>query len=143
MTVDDKKVVKKFNTMAKGVKSFKVPLTNVGNDLIEFYGKKVFDTQGRAIGSPWRGLSASTIEARLDRRGHYSKSPIITNKILIWTGTLKKGFRKTVSKFKLTIKNNVKYFKYNQKKRPMLGINKEVINIVMEGFEKYIKKLIK
>jgi len=141
--MDDKQVIKKLGTISTGLKNFKEPLNKVGDDLVKFYGEKVFETQGSAIGSKWAGLSPSTMDARLNRRGHYSNSPIATSKILIWTGALKKGFQKKVSSVKLIVSNNVKYFKYNQGKRPMLGINREVINIVVKRFEEYIKKLIK
>ena len=60
----------------------------------------------------------------MNRRGHYRNTPIATNKILIWTGALKNGFKKKVERMRLTISNNVKYFKYNQKTRAMLGINR-------------------
>jgi len=134
--MDDRQVTKKLNTVTSGMKTMKEPFTDIGNKLLDFFGKKVFSTQGGAIGERWRGWSASTIEARLNRRGHYANSPISTNKILVWTGAMSKGFIKKVKRFSLEISNNVKYFRFNQKTRKMLAINKEVINIVIDGFEK-------
>lgn len=141
--VDDKQVRKLINNIETGVKSFKEPLSGAADELMnDFFGKKVFDTQGAAIGSSWAALHASTLRARAKRSGHYSNPPITTSKILIWTGNLKSGFKKQVDKFKAIITNNIDYFKYTSEKRRVFGINAEVINIVIKHFEKYLKKIV-
>ena len=81
--------------------------------------------------------------ARRNRSGHYAKPPVTTGKILLWTGELKKGFTRKVERLRLTITNKVDYFKYNQGKRPMLGINNKVIEITMKHVGKYLDKLTK
>ena len=140
---DDKEVTKMFNEITTELKLFKEPLTDSGDDLIEFFGEKNFDTQGAALGAPWKALSSSTLLARERRSGHYAKSPVATGKILLWTGSLSKGFQKKVTAFVLKIRNNVDYFKYNQPKRKMLDINKTVITIVLDAINKYLVKITK
>lgn len=144
ITFDKKEVEKELGKIEGGLKDLREPFEKMGKELTEdFYGKKVFDTQGGAIGEKWRPLTAATLLARERGRGHYRNKPIATGKILIWTGKLKGGFKKTVEKLRLTIENSVEYFKYNQPKRKMLDINKEVLEIVLKNIEDYLKKLTK
>jgi len=141
---DDKEIKRYFNKVEKGLRDFKEPLGDSADELIkEFYGDKVFETEGAAVGKKWSPLKARTLQARARGYGHYAKSPITTGRVMIWTGALKKGFKKTVSSFKAVIENKVKYFKYANNKRPVFGINKEVMSIVEKNFEKYFKKILK
>lgn len=147
--LNDTKVKKKLIQVSKDVKDYRKPFKTMGDKLLVFFGKNVFKTQGRDIGERWRPLSAATLKMRKERRGHYKRTSIASNKILIWTGTLQKGFQKTVGKTKLVIKNPVKYFKYHQKatggppQRKMLSINPKVIKIVVDELNKYLLKIIK
>lgn len=149
ITLDDTEVKKKLNQLASGVSDFKKPFSEAGDKLLDFYGKDVFKTQGQLAGEPWRKLSAATLKMREQRQGHYRKTPIVRDKILIWTGTLQKGFRKTVTKTKLMIDNTVDYFKYHQQstgrppQRKMLHINAKVITMVVESINDYLEKIIK
>lgn len=146
---DDLEVQKTLQSLGDAFKNTKKPLTEAGNDLLDFYGKKVFKTQGGASGAKWKPLSATTLKMRAERTGHYAKTPKARGKILIWTGALQKGFVKKVSRTKLIIKNNVKYFKFHQRatgrppQRKMLTINREVITIVIKIFNKHIVKALK
>lgn len=142
-TLDDREVTKKINSLADGVKSFKKPFETVGDELLGFYGEDVFASQGQLSGGKWRNLSVETLKARKYGYGHYAKTPIATNMILVWTGTLKKGFKKAVTSTRLTIRNTVKYFKYNQPARKMLTINQYVIEKVTATFNEYLAKLMK
>ena len=143
ISFDGREIDKKLNTLIKGVKDFKEPLESTGVELMKFYGEKVFASQGAEMGGKWKPLAPATLRMRARRQGHYAKPPIATGKILIWTGALKKGFKKTVTRTKLTIENTVKYFKFNQPNRPMLGINAKVIEIVLKNFRNYLEKLTK
>lgn len=140
---DGKKVRNKLKVLTNGLHDFKEPLKRTGEDLVKLYGDDNFDKQGQLIGKPWRKLSSTTLLARSQRRGHYKNDPISTDKILVWTGKLKSGFRKKVSRIKLVIDNTVEYFEFNQKKRPMLGVNRNVLAIISKNFTKYIRKLLK
>lgn len=149
ITLDDTAVVKKLNQMASDIKDFKDPFTDAGDQLLSFYGNDVFKTQGQAVGEPWRALSAATLKMRENREGYYRNPPITTNKILIWTGRLQKGFRKTVERTRLVIDNTVEYFKYHQlatgrpPQRKMLHINSKVIKIVTDSIYDYLVKIIR
>lgn len=147
--LDDKEVQVALDKLADGIHDLREPLGDVGDELLGFYGKNVFKSQGAASGGSWRPLSASTLKMRAERRGYYAQTPIETGKILIWTGRLKRGFKKKVERLRLTIDNPVKYFKHHQlggghvPKRPMLAITREVVKIVEDTFDAYIKKIIK
>lgn len=144
---DDKKVQKKLNELATGLKDFRTPLGQAGEDLVNFFDKDVFDGQGEPAGERWRALSARTLQMRAARAGYYKNTPEATNKILVWTGRLHRGFESMVKTLSLTIKNNVEYFRYHQlgggvPKRAMLTINSRVIEKVMNKINEYIVKLI-
>ena len=49
-TLDAQEFTKKLNDLSDGVKDFKKPLDNVGNELLGFYGDDVFASQGTETG---------------------------------------------------------------------------------------------
>lgn len=145
--LDDRQVIKQINHLSTGLKGYKKPLDEAGDDLLRYYGEDVFKSQGKALGGKWKPLSAATLKLRKERRMHYANQPRTTGKILIWTGKLQDSFRKKARRTKLVIDNTANYFKFHQKKgkgqRSMLAINKTVINIVLKRVDAYIKDLIK
>ncbi|MEE8151279.1 MAG: hypothetical protein V3T43_06145 [Nitrosomonadaceae bacterium] len=143
VTIDDAKVKALLKKIGDGVVDLKKPLDDAGDELIKFYGDENFDKQGSALGTSWKPLAVSTLQARARRYGHYGKAAIETQKALIWTGKLKKGFTKVTTKTLLTIENNVQYFKFNAKTRPMLGLGTPVTDIVLDSFNSYLKTLVK
>jgi len=134
ITLDETEVTKKIDGLTRGIKDFRKPLEAAGDDLLDIYGNRVFQEQGKPSGEPWRKLSAGTLMARQKRTGYYKQTPIAIGKILIWTGRLMKGFRKKVTKTSLTIDNTVDYFKYHQQskgkppQRRMLFINTSILH---------------
>lgn len=140
--INDDKVRRKLGSIASGVRDFSKPLDNASDKLLIFFGEDVFETQGRAINKSWRALAESTLRARSRRTGYYAQPPIETNKKLVWTGRLKKGFEKEVSKLKAIISNSVKYFRYNQDTRPMLAVTDKVTAIVRKEFNNFIRRLL-
>lgn len=143
ISFDDKQFKRKIEKLDRNVKNFREPLENTGEELIDYYGRKVFNSQGSELGKKWQPLSTSTLLARQMRRGHYAKSARRTNKILIWTGNLQDGFKKKATSTRLVISNAVDYFKYNQPSRPMLGITKNVIKTVEKNIKKYLDNSIR
>lgn len=149
ITLDSTEVVKKIDALTQGVKDFHKPLDLAGTDLLDLYGDRVFQEQGKPSGVAWKPLSAGTLMARQKRTGHYKNTPITTGKILIWTGALMKGFRKTVTSSKLIIDNTVDYFKHHQKaggkpaQRKMLFVNTKVIMTVLDRVTEHVNKLLK
>lgn len=143
ITADTTKVTKKLSGMAKGLSDFSKPLDLVGGDLLNFFGNEVFETQGAALGEVWKALAASTLVLRAARSGYYKNTPIVTDKILIWTGNLKGGFKKEVKPLQLRIYNDDEKFKYHQKtQRRMLGVNAKVVTIVIDRINQYAEQII-
>lgn len=141
--IDDRELKQKLNSLDKAGKNLKPAFEDLGDELVSYYGGKVFTTQGQAIGERWRPLAASTVEARRKRQGYYKQAPTAVGKILIWTGRLRDGFKKKAKRAKLTISNPVKYFRYHQLgKRPVFKITTEVIAKVKLGINKYLSKQI-
>lgn len=129
--MDTTEVNKTFKGMIDAAKDYTKPLEDAGDEMLAIYGDKVFQQQG-SQGLKWKELSASTLMMRENRTGYYAQPPVQTGKILIWTGRLMGGFQKRAERLKLTINNTVDYFKYQQKKRKMLYINKDIIDIVAQ-----------
>lgn len=140
--IDDDRVRRKLGQISSGVRDFSKPLNQASDKLLIFFGEDVFETQGRAISQSWRALAESTLRARSRRTGYYAQPPIETNKKLVWTGRLKQGFQKQVEKFRSTISNNVKYFRYNQDTRPMLAVTDKVTAIVRKAFNTFFRNLL-
>lgn len=146
-SVDDTAVMKKLDGLLGGVKDLRKPFTEAGDDLLTFFGEDVFESQARAIGDSWRALAESTLRARADRKGHYARTPERTDKILWWTGDLKRGFRKEANQLFLRIYNDVEYFRYHQERggsppqRKMLAITSNVILKVMDRLIAYVERI--
>ncbi len=148
ISIDQTKVQKKLNSVLDGLKDFTPIFEESGDDLLQYYGKTVFDSQGTESGVAWRSLSPATLYMRAHRYGYYKQPYLMMGQKLVWTGRLKKGFIKTIEATKLIISNPVDYFKYHQlgssrtPKRKMLAVNKTVITMVMARFSEYLKKII-
>jgi len=135
--------MRKINRMQTTLKSYKQPLEAAGGELVSYFGTEPFKTQGRELGEPWKAHSASTILARQMRRGYYAQAPVETNKILVWTGRMRAGFKKEAQNLKLRIFNTNENFKWNQPNRPMLGITDRVIKTVMTKLTDFINLTLK
>lgn len=146
-SVDDTAVTKKLDSLLRGVKDLREPFERSGDELLTFFGEDVFETQARAIGDSWRALAESTLRARSERRGHYAATPERTDKILWWTGALKRGFKKKADTVSLRIFNTVEYFEHHQKRggsppqRKMLAITSNVIIKVMDQIVRFVNAL--
>lgn len=145
--LDDKALQKTLGSMVKAAQDYSEPLESAGEELIERYGEGPFSPfakQQTGSGEKFKEWSPLTVYAREKRQGHYAKEPIATDKILIWTGDMMRGFYKKVTKVALTIGNNVEYFKHNQRsQRKMLFINSSVVNIVARHLMKHTNNSMK
>lgn len=147
--LDTRKVEKKLDILAKSVKDFKDPFEDAGDDLVEHFSEDVIYAQGQKSGGRWRDWSPTTIKLRTSRSGYYKAPPERTDLILVWTGRLRKGFRRTANAVSLRIYNVAKYFGAHQTgegkipRRPILDINAEVIGIVMKRVQGFIEKILK
>lgn len=143
VSIDTSRLKERLAKIRGGLGDLSEPLASSGEDLLELYGGKNFEAQGAALQSKWKSLAASTLLARSRRWGHYAAAPIATDKILVWTGALKNGFKKTVQRTTLVIENTVEYFKFNQGARKMLALNNTATDIVSKHLMEYIRNLTK
>lgn len=135
--VDSRVVQKTLDSVSAACEDLSEPMDEAGDELLEFFGKKTFDSQGSALGERWRALARSTVAARGKRTGYYKQNPVETGKTLVWTGRLRAGFQKDASKQAIRIFNDVPYASYHQNgsgnrppKRKLLAITSDVIAIV-------------
>lgn len=140
--LDDGKAQKMLNKVLAGMKDWTEPLLETEKFQQESIQKQ-FDSEGDHITGKWKGLSSSTIAARL--RLGFGRGPILQN-----TGRLKRSFRrKELTTNKLSITSEVPYYAYHQlgtkrmTQRQIAGHSKPMIMEVMDIFAKYIIKLVK
>lgn len=148
ITFDDKaNVKKKLLAISDQVKDWRPAFERVGQDMLQAYGVESFEKQGIA-GESWRPLANATRKARMKRWGYYKQAPMATDRILIWTGRLKSGFRKQVTRDYLRVFNVVPYFKYHQKpggrppQRRMMAVTKDTIIRTMTILNDYMREQI-
>ena len=140
LNIDISGAMKKLSRINSGLSDLKKPLDKSGEEILKIFSEENFKNQGTSFGAPWRPLAASTLKARSRRTGYYANKPIATGKILIWTGRLQKGFKKTVERTKMIIENKVAYYRFNTD-RPMIKASKEVLNIVSKNVIDFIHSL--
>lgn len=149
ISLDDTQVRKKLDALTRGVRDFRRPLDEIGDDMLDIYGNRVFQDQGVPAGEPWRKLSVTTLLARQHRSGYYKNTPIVLGKILIWTGRLMRGFRKHVSPTRLVVDNTVPYFKHHQEsrgrtpQRRMLFLNAKIVLGVLKRIEQHVNNTLR
>lgn len=145
---DASKLKVTMSKMAEKVKDYSQPFEKAGNDLIDYFGKDVFDSQGeQSTGLGWRRLAESTLYMRANHYGYYANRAEREDHILVWTGRLRRGFVKRVDQTHLVIGNNVEYFPYHQlgggrlPQRKMLTLNRAVVATIKTRIEEHIEKI--
>lgn len=148
ITLDKTKVEMRLSKLAEKLRDLSQPFNQVGDDLIDYFGNKVFESQGvESTGANWRKLAPATLYMRAHHRGYYAQPAEREDRILVWTGRLHRGFTKKAERAQLTISNDVEYFKYHQlggghlPQRKMLAINKIVLTIVKTRIEEYTQQI--
>lgn len=144
-----KEITRTLKNLGKGIRNPKKAFKEVGNYVVKDLKENVESgNRKRRFGGAWEALAPSTLKARKKRWGYYKRSGSGT-KPLVWSGSLKKGFKiGKLKKFLVEIINpvqykGVKYFAFTHKKRESMGLNKAMIKDIMEIFEKYITKILK
>lgn len=146
--LDDTAIRKKIADVTVGLNDYSEPLENAASQLLPYFSGTVFDEQ-RIAQEVWRPLSKATLYARDHRSGYYKQEPEATDKTLVWTGRLRRGFYRLVEPLRLTIANNVPYFQYHQERggktpqRRMLALTADVIIIVRTQVKNYMDSLLK
>lgn len=85
-------------------------------DKVEEKSLEIFEKGGQNVKkSPkWKPLAPSTKNARQKRWGYYKKTPIATNKPLIWTGNLMNSRKKIATKDFGQLSFTAPYAQYHQ-----------------------------
>lgn len=117
---------------------FKEALNETGKELKAYFGGQAFESQGGVFGTPWKALAGSTQAQKAKHYRQYAAVPLMR------TGDMKKGFTYKAGATHLEVTNKMDYFKYHQStesrhkipRRPMMGINKDVKNIIRKAFYK-------
>lgn len=127
-----------LNKISGKIKDPKPIFRRISPLLVDYFKQNMESEGMKLLKGRWKELSPATIAAKI-RLGYGSK------KILERTGKLKKGMKQlSLNNAELVVGNDVKYYQYHQlggrklPKRQMLGVNKDVENIVMDQFTKAI-----
>jgi phage gpG-like protein len=116
---------RRLRTLDTKTRDFSKEFKQSGEFLRNFFGSEVFDTQGRAIGEPWK----------LRKREY--PWPILQN-----TGRMKGGFKSQAWPLKAEIWNVVDYFKYHQSRTPRIKMPRRVMMKLVEQLKNKIVKFI-
>lgn len=134
------RVIEKLDGVEKLFKNPKPALEEIG-DLIVKETDQQFTTSGSRFGKKWKKLERAT-QIQKAKLGYGSKG------ILERTGDLRHGFKKEVSRFKVTVNNPVTYYKFHQlgmgynPKRVMLDAPEKVKQDIIEILNKAIRAII-
>ena len=134
------KLIQKAVDIDRGLKDYTIPLKESAADIKVFTQTDVFDTEGGALGNPWKKLS--------DNYGLWKQANYPGMKKLQLTRTMKQKFKIRSGKRKATVFNTDKKFPWHQlgtsrmPQRQSLGINSKVVNLVEDRFENYLNKLL-
>jgi phage gpG-like protein len=113
-----------------------------GEDLVEFFGYDVFESQGEAIDEPWQELSpayAKQKERRFPGTG-----------ILEATGAMRDSFMQAADSTSLRVWNAMEYFKFHQSNQPrtrmprraMMRLTQQLRELVIKNFQTlFVEKL--
>ena len=140
-TFDASDAVRKLTKLRGALVDFRKPFKDIKSVQLREV-QRVFDTEGAATGKKWQSLKQKTIAQRI--ASGYGAGPILNR-----SGTLKKSFKqKSVSRNKLEIGSDVKYFQFHQtgtKKTPqrqVLAHTDEMRSRVLKIFTDYIGNII-
>ena len=143
--MDATAVTQKITGLKERVGDISQPLSEAGDELLQYFGPEVFNAQGIA-GEAWRDLAPTTQKARERHWGYYvqpsGEGP--ARRILVWTGRLMAGFKKEVATMSLRIFNDVEYAKYHQYDYPtrrILALTKDVLATVRTKVRDYLIKV--
>src|SRR5947209_7069418 len=122
------------------LKDFRQPFQRSADMLTTFFSGPVFDSQGAALGQPWKRLSPVTV-AQKARHG-YPETPLIR------TGRMRQGFRSVVSTDQAVVYNTADYFKFHQSnqvrsklpRRVMMALTNRSKSEIVRTFQEYIQQ---
>jgi len=106
----EKQLIRKFRGIKLAGRNWLPTMRLIGRDLTGVFSGVVFDTQGRAIGEPWKKRKKPKPWPLLDR-----------------TGKLKGGFRYKAKRLSVEIYNITNYFIYHQSNQPRRKLPRRVM----------------
>jgi phage gpG-like protein len=121
----EKQLSRKLIGLEGDLKDYSYPFRQSADYLKGVFSRDVFETQGRAIGEPWKRLSPYTV-AQKARRG-YPATP------LIGSGRMQGSFQTLVSSDQAVIYNTAGYFKFHQSKAPRTKIPRRIMMKIANG----------
>lgn len=150
----DEQLMAKLKKLGSELTNFKPAFVKVGEVLLNFYEDTVFNSQGGALagakgisggqgeGVPWAKLAPSTIAFKTKHYRQYASVPLME------TGEMRHSFYYDARAKSLEIGNDSDHFEFHQgngertrlPRRPMLGVNKTVLNLIKDGIESDIRK---
>lgn len=145
ITHNTKKLESRIKTTIQKLKNTKSLMDSLGNMLMEEYGENVFAKKGTPS-NKWKGLDAKTLRARASGWGYYGKTSGGGSEPLVWSGRLKKGFKKVSTTKQVTVTNTTPYFKYHQQgggklpARPMLHLDPPLQRKIEKEINDFVKK---
>lgn len=104
--VGSEQAINKLKRATNGMKDWRPELSDVGQYLLDFYGTKVFATEGTIIGQNWPELSP---KYQNWKNKHYPGKGL-----LVQTGRLQKGWQADVFPTMLHFHNDVPYARVHQ-----------------------------
>lgn len=149
----DKQTIEKLQKTGQGLANMGLAMNSIGKRLSSFYGNEVFASEGSAIDERWKPLSPkykmykATGHTTMNSKRKSSMRTYPGAGILVKTGSMKNSFKYDATKNSTTIRNTAPYFKYHQStearsklpRRPMMGVNDNVRNIVYDIVDTYVK----
>ena len=138
-----KEMVAKLNKLGIRLKDMSFAMGEIGAEAARYYSNQGFLSQGGVFGNKWKTLDR--IYALRKAQKYPGRSPLVA------TGKMRDSFTFTASKNSVLVGNKMDYFKYHQStkkrsrmpRRPMMGINDPIRQIVRDMITKDIKKKIR
>ena len=150
----DQQLMDKLAKLGPALTNFGPAFAKIGGTLLDFYSDTVFNSQGGALagakgisggqgeGVPWAKLAPSTIAQKTKHYRQYASVPLMA------TGAMRHSFYFDARSQSLEIGNSSDHFEFHQgdgdrtrlPRRPMLGVNKTVLNLIKDGIETDIRE---
>jgi phage gpG-like protein len=140
----DEAIVRKLDISMYAVKNLKPVFTEV-LQMIDKNIDRNFERQGTERRGRWQNLKASTLRARANRQGYYSRSPS-KPRILRWTGTLQENRAKQVTNSSAMLVMTTPYAKYHHygtkyiPARPIIFLDRSTESMILRNIQNYVLK---
>lgn len=121
----------RLNKLGSSLQDWKPELDIIGQDLVNFFSSKPFETQGEAVGENWPDLEPKYAD---EKHKEYPGTPV-----LIRTGLMSKSFGFRSSSLGLELFNSTDYFRNHQEG---IGVPQRIMTKFDDQRIEAIKKVI-